>query len=95
MLHYFTDFIEFMFGAGVFFNAVLFIPQVAKIYKTKSVRGLSLTTFLGFNVMQVFAILHWYIKSDFVLMFEVALSFVFCGAVTVLIFLYKDANKFR
>jgi MtN3 and saliva related transmembrane protein len=84
-----VDFIEFMFGLSMFFNALIFIPQAIKIYKTKNAGGLSLATFIGFNVIQVFIILHGYIREDYVLMFGYALSLAISGIVTSLIVLYK------
>ncbi|GHU11733.1 hypothetical protein FACS189449_03800 [Alphaproteobacteria bacterium] len=81
--------IEVVFGFGMFINAVLFIPQAVKIYKTKNADGVSLATFVGFCVIQLFTVLHGYIHQDYVLMFGYALSFVFCATVTFLIFLYR------
>jgi MtN3 and saliva related transmembrane protein len=83
------NFIEIMFGLGLFFNALVFIPQAIALFKQKSAKEVSLLTFLGFNIMQVFTILHGYLVKDYVLMWGFILSFVTCGAVTCLIFLYK------
>lgn len=82
-------FIEVMFSLGLFFNAVLFIPQAVKLFRTKSAKGLSLITFAGFNVMQFFTILHGYLNKDYILMIGFLLSFIFCGVVTFLIVSYK------
>ncbi|MDR1561201.1 MAG: hypothetical protein LBS23_02490 [Holosporaceae bacterium] len=82
-------FIEFMFGFGLFFNAILFVPQAMRIYKAKSSRGISLTTFVGFNFMQILTILHGYISGDYILMLGTVFSLVCCGAVTFLIIFYK------
>ncbi|MDR1235731.1 MAG: hypothetical protein LBJ96_01870 [Holosporaceae bacterium] len=84
-----------MFGVSMFFNAILFIPQAVKIYKTKNARDLSLTTFIGFNIIQLFTILHGYVRDDWPLVRGMGMSFVFCGMVTFLIFLYRNVNKFR
>jgi MtN3 and saliva related transmembrane protein len=65
-IEYFKYLIELMFGLSLFANAMLFIPQAVKIYKTKNTRGLSKITFFGFNVMQIFTILHAYIHEDIV-----------------------------
>ncbi|MDR1926439.1 MAG: hypothetical protein LBQ13_01985, partial [Endomicrobium sp.] len=70
-------------------NALLFIPQAINIYKTKSAKGLSLTTFAGFNIMQIFTILHAYLRNDYVLMFGMGLSFIFCGITTLFIIKYR------
>ncbi|GHU16232.1 hypothetical protein FACS189472_00810 [Alphaproteobacteria bacterium] len=89
MSDYIEYIIEAIFGFGMFINAILFIPQAVKIYKTKSAKGVSLATFAGFCVIQLFTVLHGYIHQDYILMFGYALSLVFCAIVTFLIFLYR------
>ncbi|MDR3031417.1 MAG: hypothetical protein LBU35_03475 [Holosporales bacterium] len=84
--------IESVFGAGLFFNAALFVPQAIKVYKTKNAEGLSLLTFLGFNLVQLFTILHGYIHKDLILILGYALSLVFAGIVTVFILKYRGKN---
>jgi len=86
---YLKYFIELMFGLGLFFNAMLFIPQAVKLFRIKESKDISLITFGGFNVMQIFTILHGYINKDYVLMLGFLLSFVFCGVVTFLIIFYR------
>lgn len=82
-------FIEFLFGFGLFFKAILFIPQALKLFKTKNSEGLSLLTFAGLNIMQLLTVFHAYFNKDYVLMVGVLLSFIFCGAVTYMIILYR------
>jgi len=82
-------FVEVMFGLGLFFNAALFIPQAIKIFKKKTAGEVSLLTFAGFNVMQIFTVLHGYLNKDYVLMFGFLLSFILCAVVTFLILLYR------
>ncbi len=84
------DLIEIIFSLGLFFNAALFVPQAIKLWKTKKAEGLSLTTFAGFNVIQLFIILHAYILHDALLMFGYTLSLITCGFVTVFIIKYRD-----
>lgn len=88
MSAYVEHFIELMFGLSMFTNAMLFIPQAIKIYKTKSTQGLSKITFLGFNAIQVFTMLHGYINNDYALVFGFILSLITSGVVTFLIFYY-------
>jgi MtN3 and saliva related transmembrane protein len=83
------NFIEVMFGLGLFFNALLFIPQALKLFKTKNSKEVSLITFGGFNIMQIFTILHGYFNGDCILMGGFLLSFIFCSIVTILIILYR------
>ena len=82
-------FIEFTFVCGLLFKAILFIPQAVKIYKAKKSEEISLLTFVGINIMQLLTILHAYLHRDYILMFGVLLSFLFCGAVTSMIILYR------
>ncbi|MFA6409295.1 MAG: PQ-loop repeat-containing protein [Gammaproteobacteria bacterium] len=83
------NFIEVMFSLGLFFNAMLFVPQIVKLLRTKSAKGLSLLTFAGFSVLQIFTILHAYITKDYILFFGFLLSLLFCGTVTILIIAYR------
>ncbi len=85
--------IELMFGLSMFINAILFIPQAVKIYKTKNTSGLSCTTFAGFNVIQMFTIMHGYIRNDYVLVVGNALSLFTSGIITFLIFFCKNKRK--
>lgn len=86
---YIKEIIEYLFSFCLFINAALFIPQSIKIIKTKSSQNLSLMTFIGFNLIQFFTILHGVIMSDYLLVAGYSLSLVTCGAVTILILLYK------
>lgn len=80
--------IEFLFGICLLCNALVFIPQAVKVYRTRNAGGLSLTTFLGFNVVQVFTVLHGYINRDYILVCGNLFSLLFCGVVTFLIVKY-------
>lgn len=81
--------IEVVFSLGLFFNAILFIPQALRIARSKSAEGVSLFTFIGFNLMQIFTVLHAYFAKDYVLMIGFLLSFITCGAVTCLALKYR------
>ena len=91
-MHWFADFIDFIFGAGLFINALLFIPQGLRIYRKKDSSELSLITFLGFWLTQVSAIIYGALHKDYILMFGYILAATACGFVTVLIIKYKT-NK--
>jgi MtN3 and saliva related transmembrane protein len=77
----------------MFANAFLFVPQIIRLLKTKNSDGFSLTTFVGFNIIQVFCILHGYIHKDYILMLGMLLSLTFCGAISFLIILYNINKK--
>jgi MtN3 and saliva related transmembrane protein len=90
MLYAYTKyFVEFMFVSGLVLKAILFLPQAWKIFKAKKSDELSLLTFAGLNVMQLLTILHGFYNKDYILAFGVLLSFLFCGAVTYMIILYR------
>lgn len=88
----FERIIEFCFGTALFINALLFIPQIVKILQTKEVKDLSLITFAGFNIVQILAVLHGYLKHDYVVMLGFALSLLTCGIITIMIVFYKLKN---
>ena len=78
-----------IFGFGLFINAALFIPQVVKLFRTKDASELSLLTFGGFNLIQIFMIWHGYLQHDGILIWGGVASFITCGAVTAMILIYK------
>lgn len=82
-------FIETVFSLGLFLNALLFIPQMIRLYQKKNSRELSLLTFAGFNFIQFFTILHGYLNNDYLLMIGFVLSFISCGMVTAMIVYYR------
>ncbi len=82
-------FIETVFSLGLFLNAVLFIPQIIRLYQKKDSKEISLLTFAGFNVIQFFTILHGYINHDYLLMVGYIISFITCGIVTAMIIYYR------
>ena len=88
-----VDTIEIFFTCALFFNALLFVPQAIKIWKAKSSKGVSLMTFLGFNVIQLLIILHGVLKGDCLLVFGYLLSLITCGAVTVLIVYFRGKEN--
>jgi MtN3 and saliva related transmembrane protein len=83
-----------IFGFAMLANAVLFIPQAWRIWKTETAEGVSLTTFAGFNALQFIGALHGYYQGDRALMVGMLATLVSCGAVTLLAARYsgKRAN---
>ncbi len=88
-----TNIVDIFFGLGLFFNAILFIPQALKIFKHKDADELSLFTFAGFNLMQFFSALHGYLVKDYILMTGFLLSLITGGMVTIMILLYRKKIK--
>jgi MtN3 and saliva related transmembrane protein len=73
-----------IFGFAMVANALLFIPQAWRIWKTKTAQGVSLMTFAGFNALQFIGALHGYYQGDRALMIGMLATLVTCGAVTLL-----------
>jgi two-component system aerobic respiration control sensor histidine kinase ArcB len=83
------EIINFIFGIGLFINALLFIPQAIRIFKTRSTAGVSFFTFLGFLLIQLTAVLYGLIYQDYILAGGYFLSMVTCSMVIFLIIYYQ------
>lgn len=83
------EIIEGIFGAALFINALLFVPQSVRIIKEKSAKGVSLTTFLGLLLIQVAIILHAIIVGDNLLFWGYVASILTTGSVVILILIYR------
>ena len=81
--------VEFGFSISLLVNAILFIPQAWIIFKTKSVKDVSLLTFVGFNIIQLFTVFHGLMTHDYILVLGYLFSILTCGTVSVLIFYYR------
>lgn len=84
------EIVTFFFGLGFVFNASLFIPQALRIVKNKSAKDVALITFLGFNFIQLDGALYGYYQNDLILLYGNLISFLTCGAVTVLAIIYRN-----
>ena len=85
--------IQFGFTICLLANALLFIPQIITIIKNKSSEGVSLITFGGFNVIQLFTMFHGLVTHDYLLAGGYFISIMTCGTVTVLIVYYRYLIK--
>ncbi|KTC83724.1 PQ-loop domain-containing transporter [Legionella brunensis] len=85
--------IEFGFSVSLLVNALLFIPQIVSLLKCKSAQGVSLITFAGFNIIQLFTVLHGVFAKDYILTAGFFLSFLTCGMVTWLVIYYRYIKK--
>jgi PQ loop repeat. len=90
-----TNFVETIFGLSLFVNSCLFIPQIIKLYQKKDSSEVSLLTFGGFNVIQLFAALHGHLHHDWILMTGELLSLFSCGCVSFLIVWYRLKSRVR
>lgn len=84
------ELVTLLFGLGLFVNALLFIPQVLRIWRVKNAESVSLVTFGMFNVLQVIGALHGYFEHDWALMVGMAAALVTSGAVTALAVIYRQ-----
>lgn len=83
-------FIFFAFGISLLLNALLFVPQIIKIYKEKTAAGFSKTTFVGFCTTQLIAIIYGCFTHDWILAAGYGVALLTCGTVTILIFIYSE-----
>ena len=84
-----TSFINIVFALALFANGLLFIPQIMRLYKNKHAGELSLITFAGFNILNLFAVLHGIVVNDKILIIGYGLSVVTNTIVTIMIIKYK------
>lgn len=84
--------IDIGFSLGMFINALLFIPQIIKLYKVKDSQGVSLLTFGGFTLIQLFTVLHGYFAKDYLLFGGSLASLLTCGTATILACWYRLKN---
>ncbi|KTD25480.1 Uncharacterised protein [Legionella lansingensis] len=85
--------IELAFSISLLVNSLLFLPQIKALLQCKSTKEVSLLTFAGFNVIQLFTLLHGLINHDYLLAGGILLSFLTCGTVTWLIIYYRYLKK--
>lgn len=81
------------FSVGLFINAILFLPQIIRLLQVKDAKELSLLTFVGFSLIQLFAVLHGIIAKDYILVIGYLVSLVTCSILTVFIVYYKLKNR--
>lgn len=85
--------VQYGFSISLIANAALFIPQILSLIKTKSAQGISLVTFAGFNIIQLFTLLHGAYVGDYLLAGGYLLSIITCGTVSLLIIYYRYMRK--
>ena len=85
----FQNIIEIGFTLGLLVGAVLFVPQILELFKTKNSQNASLITFLGFNAIQLFVVFHGVIHKDHLLIYGSLIKFIVCAMVSYLIIWYR------
>ena len=83
------EYVAWLFAAGLVVNALLFIPQIIRIFKTKSAKSVSRVTFTGFCFFQIVSVFHGYYQGDTYLMWGMLVSFGFCLPLTILAYVYR------
>ncbi len=83
------DVVAWLFGFGLFCNALLFVPQAVAVWRKKTDEGISLVTFGGFSVLQIVGIAHGALQRDVALTVGMIASLLSCGTVTVLTLVYR------
>jgi two-component system, OmpR family, aerobic respiration control sensor histidine kinase ArcB len=84
--------IELVFSSALFMNALLFIPQAARIFREKTAKSVSLFTFFGFLLIQLATVFHGIIHHDPILVIGYLASMLTCGSVVALILLYNKRD---
>lgn len=85
--------IQYGFSISLLVNAALFIPQIISLIKTESAKDISLITFAGFNIIQLFTLMHGLYIGDYLLAAGYLLSIITCGSVSILICYYRYIKK--
>lgn len=84
-----TLILQAAFFLGLLANALLFIPQAARLYRLKRSEEVSFLTFFGFNIIQSLTAIHAAIEHDWLLLIGSILAFLTCGAVSALSLYYR------
>ncbi len=83
------ELVAVVFGLGLGCNALLFVPQLVAVWRSKSDAGISLVTFGGFTVLQAVGIVHGLYQRDISLTLGMAASLLTCGSLTGLTGMYR------
>ncbi|MDF2690583.1 MAG: rane protein of unknown function [Gammaproteobacteria bacterium] len=89
----FKEVVVFLFGVALFVNALLFVPQIYTLFKSKDAKGVSFTTFFGFSILQFITVLYGLIKQDYLMVGGYFLSFILCISISSLILIYRHKKN--
>jgi MtN3 and saliva related transmembrane protein len=81
--------VTWLFGLGLMGNALLFVPQIAAVWRKKTDEGISLVTFGGFCLLQIISVIHGIYEHDVAMILGMGASFLTCGTVTGLTIFYR------
>ena len=85
------DNIELIGLVAAILTTTAFIPQVYKVIKTKSVKGLSLTTYLIFTSGVLFWLIYGLLKSSISMIIGNGITFLL--AFSILYYILKNRNS--
>ncbi|MAV04411.1 MAG: hypothetical protein CMC31_01955 [Flavobacteriaceae bacterium] len=85
------DNIELIGLLAAILTTTAFIPQVYKVIKTKSVKGLSLTTYLIFTTGVLFWLIYGLLKSSISMIIGNGITFLL--AFSILYYILKNRNS--
>ena len=85
------DNIELIGLLAAILTTTAFIPQVYKVIKTKSVKGLSLTTYLIFTTGVLFWLIYGLLKSSISMIIGNGITFLL--AFLILYYILKNRNS--
>ena len=86
-----VDNIELIGLLAAILTTTAFIPQVYKVIKTKSVKGLSLTTYLIFTTGVLFWLIYGLLKSSISMIIGNGITFLL--AFLILYYILKNRNS--
>ena len=86
-----VDNIELIGLLAAILTTTAFIPQVYKVIKTKSVKGLSLTTYLIFTTGVLFWLIYGLLKSSISMIIGNGITFLL--AFSILYYILKNRNS--
>ena len=86
-----VDNIELIGLLAAILTTTAFIPQVYKVIKTKSVKGLSLSTYLIFNTGVLFWLIYGLLKSSISMIIGNGITFLL--AFSILYYILKNRNS--
>lgn len=84
---------DILFDISLFVNAIIMLPQLVRILRSKVVEGLSLTSFAGIFLLQLIMAIHGYFYHDFNLMIGMFFAMIVSGSIAALIVFYGKILK--
>lgn len=81
--------VDVLYSLGLFINASVFVAQSYSIYKKKTSEQVSLFTYVGFNILQVFGVVNGYMFHDPAQMYGMIPSLITCNILVWFIIYFR------